>query len=50
MSQQFRFKNIDKIRNYFLEEIMQNELMSRKHKQLLKEDDEIKEEIKNLKT
>ena len=32
MSQEFRSKNIDKIRNYFLEEKVQNELMSRKHK------------------
>ena len=31
MSQEFRFKNIDEIRNYFLEEIEQNELISRKH-------------------
>ena len=27
-------KNIDKTRNYFLEEIKQNELMSRKHKEV----------------
>ena len=32
MSLEFRFKNIVKTRNYFLEEIKQNELMSRKHK------------------
>ena len=31
MSQEFRLKNIDKTRNYFLEEIDQNELTSRKH-------------------
>ena len=31
ISQEFRLKNIDKGRNYFLEEIQQNELMSRKH-------------------
>ena len=31
MSQEFRFKNIDEIRNYFLEEIEQNEFISRKH-------------------
>ena len=31
ISQEFRLKNIDKQRNYFLEEIQQNELMSRKH-------------------
>ena len=34
MSQEFRFKNIDETRNYFLEEIKQNELMSRKHKRV----------------
>ena len=32
MSQEFRFKNIDETRKYFLEEIEQNYLMSRKHK------------------
>ena len=32
MSQEFRLKNMDETRNYFLEEIKQNELMSRKHK------------------
>ena len=31
MSQEFRLKNIDKTINYFLEEIDQNELTSRKH-------------------
>ena len=31
-SQEFRLKNIGEIRNNFLEEIEQNELMSRKHK------------------
>ena len=34
MSQEFRLKNIDETRNYLLEEIKQNELMSRKHKGL----------------
>ena len=34
MSQEYRFKNIDETRNYFLEEIKQNELMSRKHKRV----------------
>ena len=34
MSQEFKFKNIDKTRNYFLEEIKQNELMSRKDKKV----------------
>ena len=33
MSQEFRLKNsINETKNYFLEEIKQNELMSRKHK------------------
>ena len=32
VSQEFRLKNIDETRNYFLEEINQSELMSRKHK------------------
>ena len=32
--QEFMLKNIDKTRNYFLEEIEQNELMSRKHKKV----------------
>ena len=31
MSQEFRLKNVNVTRNYFLEEIEQNELMSRKH-------------------
>ena len=31
MTQEFRLKNIDEKRNYFFEEIEQNELMSRKH-------------------
>ena len=31
ISQKFRVKNIDETSNYFLEEIEQNELMSRKH-------------------
>ena len=34
MSQGFRLKNIDETRNYFLEKIKQNELMSRKHKRV----------------
>ena len=33
-SQEFRLKNIDKTRNYFLAEIEQNKLMSRKHKSI----------------
>ena len=31
-SQEFRLKKKDETRNYFLEEIEQNELMSKKHK------------------
>ena len=34
ISQEFRLKNIGGTRNYFLEEIEQNELMSRKHKKV----------------
>ena len=34
MSQEFRFRKIDETRNYFLEEKVQNELMSRKHKKI----------------
>ena len=34
ISQEFRLENIDETRNYFLEEIEQNELMSRKHKKV----------------
>ena len=32
--QEFRLKNIDETRNYFIEEINQNELMSKKHKRV----------------
>ena len=32
ISQEFRLKNIDETRNYLIEEINQNELMSKKHK------------------
>ena len=32
MSQEFRLKNLDETRNYFLEKLKQNELISRKHK------------------
>ena len=31
---EFRLKHTDKTRNYFLEEIYQNELMSKKHKKI----------------
>ena len=34
MSQEFRLKNIIKKRNYFLEEIGQNELMSKNQKKV----------------
>ena len=34
ISQEFRLKNIDETRNYFHEEIKQNELMSRRHKKI----------------
>ena len=34
MRQEFRRKKIDETRNYFLEEIEQNELMSWKHKKV----------------
>ena len=34
VSQKIRLKNINKKRNYFLEEIKQSELMSRKHKKV----------------
>ena len=33
-SQEFRLKNINETRNYFLEEIGQNEFMSSKHKKV----------------
>ena len=36
ISQELRFKNIDETRNYFLEEIEQNELISGKHKKVCK--------------
>ena len=34
ISQEFRLKNIDETRNYFLEETKQNELMSKKYKKV----------------
>ena len=34
ISQKFRSKNIDEARNYFLEEIKQDELMSKKHRKV----------------
>ena len=36
ISQEFRLKNIDETRNYFLEEIKQNQLISKKHKKICK--------------
>ena len=35
MNQEFRLKKIDEIRNYLIEEINQNELMSKKDKKSL---------------
>ena len=34
LGQEFRLKNIDETRNYSIEEIEQNELMSQKHKKV----------------
>ena len=34
VSQEFRLKNIDETRNYFLEEIKKNKLLSKKHKKV----------------
>ena len=34
INQEFRLKNIDEKKNYFLEEIKQNELLSKKHKNI----------------
>ena len=34
ISDEFRLKNVHETRNYFLKEIEQNELMSRKHKKI----------------
>ena len=34
MNQEFRLKNTDKTRNYLIEELNQNELMSKKHKKV----------------
>ena len=35
MNQEFRLKEIDEIRNYLIEEINENELMSKKDKKIL---------------
>ena len=37
ISQKLRLKNIDETKNSFIEEINQNELMSKKHKKLFVE-------------
>ena len=34
VSQEFRLKNMDATKNYFIDEIKQNELMSKKHKKV----------------
>ena len=34
INQEFRLKKLDEIRNYLIEEINRNELMSRKHKKV----------------
>ena len=34
VSQEFRLKNIDETRNYFLEGIKENELMSKRHRKV----------------
>ena len=36
ISQELRLKEIDKTRNYFIKEIKQNELISKKHKKICK--------------
>ena len=36
ISQEFRLKNMKETRNYVIEEINQNELMSKKHKNLVR--------------
>ena len=35
ISQELRLKSIEKTRNYFIEKIEQNELMSKKHKRFV---------------
>ena len=34
LSQEFKFKKIDERRNYFIQEIKQNDLISKKHKKV----------------
>ena len=36
VSQEFRFKNIDETKNYFIEETSQNKMMSNGHKKVCK--------------
>ena len=36
INQEYRLKNIDERRNYFIKEINQNELMSKKHKKVFR--------------
>ena len=36
VSQEFRFKNIDETKNYFIEETSQNKMMSHGHKKVCK--------------
>ena len=36
INQEFRLKKIDEVRNYLIEEINQNKLMSKKHKKFVK--------------
>ena len=36
MNQEFRLKKIDEIRNYLIEEINQNELLSKKHENVFR--------------
>ena len=43
ISQEFRLKNTDETRNYFLKEIKQNKLMSKKHKKVCTTLNNIKE-------
>ena len=42
ISQEFRLKNIDETRNYFIEEINQNKWMSKKHKKVCRVSNYIK--------
>ena len=35
ISQEFKLKSVDETRNYFIEEINRNELLSKKHKKFI---------------